>query len=145
VNKIKNNYWKIGELAKITGLTIRTLRYYDQVGLVSPSRSTDLVHRLYTKPDVCMLQQVIALKQMGLSLESIRERKESGTLGLDQTVQLQIDYLHENIRIKKELRIHLDAIFERMCSHNLVRPEQYLRVIELMMLDKNFSLPGYAK
>ena len=63
--------WKTGELAKLTGLTIRTLRYYDQIGLFSPSGRTEAGYRLYTESDLARLQQILSLKELGLSLEQI--------------------------------------------------------------------------
>jgi DNA-binding transcriptional MerR regulator len=50
--------WKVGELAKLTGITVRTLHYYDQFGLLSPSEYSDAGHRLYTKADISKLQQI---------------------------------------------------------------------------------------
>ena len=64
--------WKVGELAKITGLTVRTLRFYDQIGLFSPSEHSDAGHRLYNEADLSRLQQILSLKELGLTLEEIR-------------------------------------------------------------------------
>ena len=47
--------WKVGELATETGLSVRTLRYYDQIALLSPSRHTGAGHRLYGAGDVSRL------------------------------------------------------------------------------------------
>ena len=58
--------WKVGELAERTGLSVRTLHYYDEIGLLSPSRRTAAGHRLYTAGDVVRLQQIRSLKQPGL-------------------------------------------------------------------------------
>src|SRR5690625_2750261 len=69
---IMKEFWKVGELATLTGLTIRTLRYYDQINLFSPSEYTKSGHRLYTKSDLTRLQQILALKQIGLSLDDIQ-------------------------------------------------------------------------
>src|SRR5688572_33314365 len=62
---------KVGELAKRTGLTIRTLHHYDEIGLLKPSLHTESGHRLYTAADVARLQQVISLRQLGFSLEDV--------------------------------------------------------------------------
>lgn len=62
--------WKVGELAQVTGLTIRTLHYWDEVGLVSPQR-TGSGHRVYSSAEVARLYQVLALRQIGLGLEEI--------------------------------------------------------------------------
>jgi len=64
---------KVGELAKRTGLTIRTLHHYDEIGLLKPSLHTGAGHRLYTAADIARLQQVLSLRQLGFSLEQVRD------------------------------------------------------------------------
>ena len=64
---------KVGELAKRTGLTVRTLHHYDEFGLLKPSLHTAAGHRLYTGEDVVRLQQVLSLRQFGFSLEEVRD------------------------------------------------------------------------
>ena len=54
--------WKVGELAKQTGLTVRTLRFYDQIGLFSPSGKTESGHRLYDESDLSRLRRLYRLK-----------------------------------------------------------------------------------
>jgi MerR family transcriptional regulator, thiopeptide resistance regulator len=49
---------KVGDLAKQTGVSVRTLHYYDEIGLLSPSHRTDTGYRLYDKADIMRLQQI---------------------------------------------------------------------------------------
>ena len=49
----------VGELAKLTGVTVRTLHHYDEIGLVTPSQRTAAGYRLYGERDVLRLQQVL--------------------------------------------------------------------------------------
>lgn len=51
--------WKVGELAKQTGITVRTLHHYDQIGLLTPSERDSTGYRLYTTDDVIRLQQTV--------------------------------------------------------------------------------------
>jgi hypothetical protein len=55
------NLLQIGELAKQTGLSIRTLRYYDEIGLLVPSHRTEAEYRLYSEADIARLQQILSL------------------------------------------------------------------------------------
>ena len=64
--------WKVGELAKLAGLTVRTLRYYDQIVLFSPSGHTDSGYKNYIESDIAQLQQVLSLKELGLSLDQVK-------------------------------------------------------------------------
>lgn len=62
----------IGDLARRTGLTVRTLHHYDAERLVVPSVRTDAGHRRYAAADVARLQQVTSLRALGLPLAAIR-------------------------------------------------------------------------
>lgn len=64
--------WRVGELAKATGLTVRTLHHYEQIGLLAPGSRTAARHRLYDASDVRVLYQVCALRDIGLPLAKIR-------------------------------------------------------------------------
>ncbi|MFJ9898527.1 MerR family transcriptional regulator [Streptomyces sp. NPDC091280] len=63
--------WKVGALAEASGLTVRTLHHWDRIGLLSPSRRTAAGHREYTEEDAIRLYQVLALRRLGLGLETI--------------------------------------------------------------------------
>jgi DNA-binding transcriptional MerR regulator len=64
---------QIGEVADRTGLSLRTIRYYEEVGLVRPSSRTQGGFRLYTEPDVARLNLVKRMKPLGFSLEEMRD------------------------------------------------------------------------
>jgi DNA-binding transcriptional MerR regulator len=63
--------YTIGELAKITRVTVRTLHHYDELGLVSPSRRTAAGYRLYEDRDVARLRQVLFFRELGFPLDEI--------------------------------------------------------------------------
>ncbi|MET9414519.1 MerR family transcriptional regulator [Streptomyces klenkii] len=70
--------WKVGALAETCGLTVRTLHHWDTIGLLSPSRRTPGGHREYTEDDLIRLYQVLALRSLGLGLETIATCLDSG-------------------------------------------------------------------
>lgn len=63
---------KIGEVADRTSLSFRTLRHYEEVGLVSPSARTDGGFRLYTENDIARLLIIRRMKPLGYTLEEMR-------------------------------------------------------------------------
>lgn len=67
---------QIGEVAERVGLSLRTVRYYEEVGLVTPSARTDGGFRLYSEAAVQRLLLVKKMKPMGLTLDEIRELAE---------------------------------------------------------------------
>ena len=64
---------QIGEVAERTGLSLRTIRYYEEVGLAVPSARSDGGFRLYAEDDVERLRVVMQMKPLGFSLEEMRE------------------------------------------------------------------------
>lgn len=61
----------VGELARLTGVTVRALHHYDEIGLVRPSQRTAAGYRLYGDADVLRLHQVLLFRELGLPLEEI--------------------------------------------------------------------------
>lgn len=68
-----DEYFQIGDLAKAVGVTTRTIRLYEQMGLTSPPQRTEGGIRVYTKPDIKRLKFVLKLKELGLTLQEMQE------------------------------------------------------------------------
>ena len=76
--------YKIKAFSKLTSVTVRTLQYYDDIGLLVPSFKTESSYRLYSDGDLFRLQQIIALKYMGFNLKQIQvvlDRSEERRVG----------------------------------------------------------------
>ncbi|MBO8165206.1 MAG: MerR family transcriptional regulator [Brevibacillus sp.] len=86
-------YYHTGAFAKKAGVTIRTLRYYDKVGLLVPSAHTDTGFRLYTDRDLIRLQQIMALKFLGFPLETIRRLLDGQALSFSESLRVQKEML----------------------------------------------------
>ena len=65
--------YKVNELAKLSGVSARTLRYYDSISLLSPSRNEENEYRLYTSSDAERLRQILFYRELGFRLEDIAE------------------------------------------------------------------------
>ncbi|WP_139020718.1 MerR family transcriptional regulator [Bradyrhizobium sp. ORS 285] len=72
--------WRIGELARATGITVRSLRHYEQMNLLTVSERTDGGHRLYDSDSLQRLYQIRALRDLGFSLPEIRRAIEGASL-----------------------------------------------------------------
>ena len=71
---IPQGFMTVGEAARKTGVTVRTLQYYDKEGLLSPPAESEGGRRLYTDKDLVILHQIISLKSLGFSLDDIKQR-----------------------------------------------------------------------
>ena len=91
---------KVGELAKRTGLTVRALHHYDEIGLLRPSLHTGSGHRLYTAADIARLQQVLSLRQLGFALEEIRECLDRPGFSPREVIGLHVARLRQRIAMQ---------------------------------------------
>jgi MerR family transcriptional regulator, thiopeptide resistance regulator len=69
---------RVGTVAEAAGLTVRTLHHWDSIGLLSPSERSPAGHREYTEADLVRLYQILALRNLGLGLESIAVCLDAG-------------------------------------------------------------------
>jgi MerR family transcriptional regulator, thiopeptide resistance regulator len=68
----------VGALASRSGLTVRTLHHYDEIGLLSPSGRSRSGYRLYSNEDVRRLERIVLLRGLGMPLESIASAMHGG-------------------------------------------------------------------
>lgn len=79
----------IGELARLSGVTIRTLRYYDRIGLLPPEDVTESGYRLYGEASLQRLYAILILRETGLPLESVRRMLDAPHATADSLLTLQ--------------------------------------------------------
>lgn len=123
--------WKVGDLAKQTGLSIRTLHYYDEIGLVKPSHHTEVGHRLYTEADIVRLQQVVSLRQLGFSLAEIKECLENRNFQPISVLRKHIAKLNEQIKLQQNLSRLLESIYQKMEMEQVVSVNEFMQAIEV--------------
>ncbi|MFD1032747.1 MerR family transcriptional regulator [Metaplanococcus flavidus] len=64
--------YTVQKLAKLAGVSTRTLRYYDEIGLLEPARKSSSGYRIYGREEVDKLQQILFYRELGLDLDSIK-------------------------------------------------------------------------
>ncbi|MEE2060287.1 MerR family transcriptional regulator [Rhodococcus artemisiae] len=120
--------WKVGRLAADTGLTVRTLHHYDDIGLVRPSGRTSTGHRLYEDRDVHRLYQVLALRQLGLSLDAIAAVTDGGA-SLSEILDAHRAYLDEQLAATRMLRAHVEMLGRKVRTSPDASVADFLEVI----------------
>lgn len=104
-----NKLLKTGEFAKYTGVSIRTLRHYDEIGLLKPSHRTETGHRIYNFDDYVKMQNIITLKFIGFSLDDI-EKIISKNSNFKDNLKTQYNMVEEKIRsLKYVLKVLKEA------------------------------------
>ncbi len=103
MDTLNQRFYRTGQFARRASVTLRTLRYYDRVGLLCPRQHTESGYRLYVDGDLVRLQQIMALKFLGLSLREVQACLQAGPRHLAEVLLQQKAMLAEKRR-------QLDAI-----------------------------------
>ncbi|WP_336982341.1 MULTISPECIES: MerR family transcriptional regulator [unclassified Cedecea] len=132
--------FKVGELAKRAGITVRTLHHYEAIGLLLPSARTAAGYRLYNRLDIARLHHIQALSRMGMSLGEVRDCLERQALSLQEILDSQISVLDGQLAEIAVLRQRLVTLRETLRSGAEPDLEEWLTTLELMtMYDRYFS------
>lgn len=119
----------VGELARLTGVTVRALHHYDEIGLVCPSQRTAAGYRLYADADVLRLHQVLLFRELGLPLDEIAAAiDEAGS-------QAELLRRHREVLVTKRARLDamLVALDTRLAAFEkgmTMKPEEVKSMFE---------------
>lgn len=117
----------IGEAAKFSGVSAKMIRYYESVGLIPPARRTDTAYRVYSDEDVHVLRFVRRARDLGFSVESIRELlalwrdKSRASADVKRIAQHHIDELESRIAALQDMAGTLRRLAEH--CHGDDRPD----------------------
>lgn len=133
--------WTIGELARASGVTVRTLHHYDEIGLLTASERTPAGHRRYTPRDLRRLYRVRALRTLGLSLEEIADllaRSPDDLAALRGLLETQLRALEEQAARLSHLTRHITGLLGRLGDSPAPEPERFLETLELMSMFETY-------
>ena len=108
--------YSVGDVAALTGVTVRTLHHYDEIGLLVPSRRSASGYRRYDQDDLERLQRILAYRALGLPLEQIGRLLNEPPV--DQVAHLR--ELHQGLSEQVDrLRRQLSAIEKTLEAHEM--------------------------
>ena len=104
--KLPQDYMTVGEMAKKMGVTVRTLQYYDQQGLLSPSAESEGGRRLYTDRDMILLHQILSLNAIKNHLTALETPADVAAALTEQASVLRrkIETLSESLQAIEALK-----------------------------------------
>ena len=144
--------WKIGELAKRTGLTVRTLHHYDEIGLLSPAERSDGGHRVYDEAAVQRLYRIVSLRSLGFPLDAIADALDGRAFDPREAVDDHISRLEAQVareqrllRTLRHLRDRLDADDFLTTIEELTMRERYYTPEQLEELEQRRQQLGEDK
>ena len=129
--------WRVGELAEQTGLTVRTLHHYDEIGLLVPSLHNSAGHRRYTGDDVRRLHHVIALRGFGFALAEIAELLDETTIDPRTLFSRQLDQVTEQLAASVRLKHQLQRALNTIDAEHEPSSQTIIELIEVMITMQN--------
>lgn len=118
---------RVGELAAASGLTVRTLHYYEQIGLLVPSGRSETGHRLYDEADVARLYRICLLRRLGLPLAEIGRALEEPAWSMHAALTRHLEELDRKAEAIQRLRSRLTGLLS-------ATSDDYLDTVEEMTM-----------
>ena len=137
--------WKVGELASLTGLTVRTLHHYDEIGILKPSEYSSSGHRLYGEEDIILLQQILSLKQLGFSLEEIKDCLQNSDFSPAKAIKTHVDKLNQQIELQQQLTRLLTGIYLHLKAEEKIDIDELMKTIEVTKMSEELFNQYYTK
>jgi MerR family transcriptional regulator, thiopeptide resistance regulator len=138
---VSERQWRIGQVAKATGLTVRALHHYDEIGLLVPSRRTDAGYRLYSDDDVRRLYRIVALRGIGFTLEEIGDALLRDGEDPRPSVRRHLERIDEQLRLGQQLRAGLTHILDVLDDSAESSADLFIDAIEVMTRMERYSTP----
>ena len=131
--------YRIGELARTAGVTVRALHHYDRLGLLVPSERTHGGHRLYTGADVQRLYRLLALRELGLPLGEIAVVLDADDT-LSGTVRRHLEHTEHRLEQLEALRLKLTRLLAAL-DGDAQPTTPILEAIEAMSMFEKYYTP----
>jgi MerR family transcriptional regulator, thiopeptide resistance regulator len=127
---------RVGELAAATGLTVRTLHYYEEIGLLVASDRTDAGHRLYSDGDVERLYRIMLLRRLGLPLGQIGRALDDPAWSLASAMRTHLSELDRRLEGEGRVRNRLTHLLATVGESDQPFTDDLIDLLEDMtMLD----------
>ncbi|KNE20307.1 MerR family transcriptional regulator [Virgibacillus pantothenticus] len=129
--------YTIGKLSKKTGVTVRTLDYYDEIGLLQPQSTTEGGHRLYGEEEVFRLEQILSLKFLGFSLDKIQCILQEPSNSWEDAFGEQLIMVQEQKKHIEELEQSLRTILYTIQIEKEINWELVFGIMQLFQKKNN--------
>ncbi|MDH6590452.1 DNA-binding transcriptional MerR regulator [Variovorax sp. TBS-050B] len=136
---------KVGDLARSTGLTVRTLHHYDEIGLLKPSGRSDAGYRLYAEGDVARLHAIQALRHLGLALTEIGPLLDGSEAAPERVIEQQMHALDHQIRQATELRERLALMHGMLRKGGSPSMDDWVQTLSMMTTFGRYFEAGELK
>lgn len=135
-----NEFMTVGELAQKLNVSVRTLQYYDRIGLLKPSKLSEGGRRLYVPTDIGVLHQILTLKNLGLSLEEIKSRiiPVESKEDISRVLKNQKIIIENQMSRLKKIHESISMILNEIDASEEIKWSKYTEMIQLIHEDNAY-------
>ena len=120
--------YSIGKVARIARVTVRTLRHYDEMGLLHPSGRLDSGYRSYSAEDLERLQRILCYRQLGFPLDTVKALLDDPNTDPLEHLRRQRALLNERIDALRQMVATVEKIMEARTMGINLEPDELLEV-----------------
>lgn len=120
--------WPVGQVARRSGVTIRTLHHYEHIGLLVPGARSDAGYRLYTDADIDRLSRILYYRALGFTLDEIAALLDDPALDAWAHLTRQRDLLAGRVRQLETMLVAVERELEALMAGYNLTPEEKLEV-----------------
>ncbi len=129
--------YTVSKLAKISGISTRTLRYYDEIGLLKPERIDSNGYRIYGQIQVNLLQQILFYRELGIGLDEIKFILNSSEFDIKESLQNHLIHLN-NQKIRIELLIqNVNKTIRSLKGETVMSDKEKFEGFKRNLIEKN--------
>lgn len=135
------NYYTTGEFSKRANVSVRTIRYYDDKGLLTPSMIKESGYRFYTDQDFIKLQKIIVLKKLGFSLEEIMNiiNTDQDIDFIKEAFELQANMLRVKIAELRQMEQSIKAVSQSFSNGQNTDWSKIISLIHLLSMEETLQ------
>jgi DNA-binding transcriptional MerR regulator len=135
----------IREFAALSRVTVRTLHFYDHIGLLTPSFQRSNGYRVYTEKDLLKLQQIVTLKFMGFSLDEIRDLLERKGYEVVKSLRIQAEAVRDEIDRLKEAERAIAQVLRRLETQGRIDRKKLVHIMEVIQMGEDVKKAWHEK
>lgn len=138
-------FWTTKEFSKVSGVTIRTLHYYDALGLLTPHHKTDAGYRFYSSEDLQVIQKIGVLKYIGFNLKQIKTILVSNQLDWLSSLNLQAKIIQDNIVKLNQGLILIKQSINFYSNNNKIEWQLIAKMLEVFKMTDDSIVKNWSE
>ena len=127
-----SKYWSIREFSKLTGVTVRTLQYYDEQGILKPHHKNDVGYRFYSDEELEYFKKINILKYMGFNLKQIKALLINNKLDWLSSLNVQSKIIQEGITNLQHKLLLINHSITFHSTYNKIDWHNMYKIIEFL-------------